>query len=306
MNANDIDNRLLAGDLNVDMAGTGVQAAARAKVLSSNSLKQQADNPISGFLWFAYLNTVVPPMNNVHCRMAVEYAANKTNLQTAYGGPYAGGAIASTVSPPNVVGHKHFDLYEATTKPQGDIAKAKEQLKLCGQPNGFTTGVAYRSDRPKEVAAAQALQQALAPAGIKVTLHGYPAGTYYANFAGVPKYVHQHGLGILFGGWAPDWPDGYGFFDFIAAGNTIGAAGNTNISELNDPVVNNLIAKFATTTDEATRNSYTAQIDMQVMKDAAFLPEVYAKSLLYRSPNLTNVYVQPYYGMYNYAVLGLK
>src|SRR5215469_9974600 len=31
MNANDIDNRLLAGDLTVDAAGTGVQAAARAK-----------------------------------------------------------------------------------------------------------------------------------------------------------------------------------------------------------------------------------------------------------------------------------
>ena len=243
MNANDIDNRLLAGDLDVDAAGTGVQAAARAKILSSQSLKAQSDNPISGFLWFAYLNTVVPPMNNVHCRMAVEYAANKTNLQTAYGGPFAGGEIASTVSPPNVVGHKSFDLYEATTKPGGDIAKAKEQLKLCGQPNGFTTGVAYRSDRPKEVAAATALQQALSQAGIKTTLHGYPAGTYYANFAGVPKYMHQHNIGIAFGGWAPDWPDGYGFFDFITAGNTIGAAGNTNIEELNDPVVNNLLGQ---------------------------------------------------------------
>jgi peptide/nickel transport system substrate-binding protein len=306
MNANDIDNRLLAGDLSVDMAGTGVQAAARAKILSSTSLKAQSDNPISGFLWFAYLNTIVKPMNNVHCRMAIEYAANKTNLQTAYGGPYAGGAVASTVSPPNVVGHKSFDLYEANTKPQGDIAKAKEQLKLCGQPNGFTTGIAYRSDRPKEVAAATALQQALSQAGIKTTLHGYPAGTYYANFAGVPKYVHQHDLGIDFGGWAPDWPDGYGFFDFITAGNTIGAAGNTNIEELNDPVVNNLLAKYGTTTDQATRNSYTAQIDMQVMKDAGILPEVYAKSLLYRGTDLTNVYVQPYYGMYNYAVLGLK
>ena len=39
MNADDIDNRLLAGDLNVDAAGTGVQAAARAKILSSPTLK---------------------------------------------------------------------------------------------------------------------------------------------------------------------------------------------------------------------------------------------------------------------------
>ena len=265
-----------------------------------------SDNPISGFLWFAYLNTVVPPMNNVHCRMAVEYAANKVNLQTAYGGPYAGGQIASTVAPPNVVGYKHFDLYEATTKPQGDPAKAKEQLKLCGHPNGFTIGMAYRSDRPKEVAAATALQQALSQVGIKTTLHGSPAGTYYANFAGVPKWVHQHNIGIAFGGWAPDWPDCYGFFYYITSGNSIGAAGNTNISELNDPVVNGYLDKMAVTNDAATRNSYTSKIDMQVMKDAAILPAVYAKSLIYRSPQLTNVYIQRYYGMYNYAVLGLK
>ena len=79
--------------------------------------KASSDNPISGFLWFAYLNTVVKPLNNLHCREAIEYAANKTNLQTAYGGPVAGGAIASTVAPPNVIGQKHFDLYKATTQP---------------------------------------------------------------------------------------------------------------------------------------------------------------------------------------------
>ena len=71
-------------------------------------------------------------------------------------------------------------------------------------------------------------------------------------------------------------------------------------------MVNNLLEQDGQHHRRATRNSYTAQIDMQIMKDAAILPEVYAKSLLYRSPNLTNVYVQPYYGMYNYAVLGLK
>ena len=42
------------------------------------------------------------------------------------------------------------------------------------------------------------------------------------------------------------------------------------------------------------------------MKDAAILPMVYQKVLLYRPSNLTNVYVQAYYGMYNYAVLGVS
>jgi peptide/nickel transport system substrate-binding protein len=306
VNANDIDNRLMAGDLDVDQAGTGVQAAARARILSSNTLKQQADDPISGFLWFAYINTKVAPLNNLHCRQAIEYAANKTNLQTAYGGPVAGGAIASTVSPPNVIGHHPFDLYEALTKPGGDLTKAKQELAACGHPNGFTTNIAYRSDRPKEQAAAEAMQAALSQIGVKTTLHGYPAGTYFANFAGVPNYVHQHDLGIDFGGWEADWPDGYGFFQYITAGDAISPAGNYNVGELNDPVVNGYLAKFGTVSNVALRNSYTSKIDMQVMRDAVIMPEVYAKSLLYRNPNLTNVYVQPYYGMYNYAVLGLK
>ena len=305
MNANDIDNRLLAGDLQVDAAGTGVQAAARARILTTPSLKAQADDPLAGFTWFAALNTTLAPLNNVHCRMAIEYAASKTNYQDAYGGPI-GGAIASTVAPPNTVGYKAFDLYEATTDPNGNIAKAKQELAACGQPNGFTTGITYRSDRPKEVAAAEALQASLAQAGIKTSLHGFPTATYDGDFAGVPKYEAQHDIGISFYGWAADWPDGWGFFFYIVDGSAISPAGNTNLAQLNDPVVNSLLAKMAATNNDAARNSYTSQIDMQVMKDAAILPGVYAKSLLYRSPTLTNVYVQPYYGMYNYAVLGVK
>jgi peptide/nickel transport system substrate-binding protein len=306
VNANDIDNRLMAGDVSVDAAGTGVQAPARAKILSTPSLKTQADNPVIPRLWFASISTQVPPLTNVHCRMAVEYAASKVDYQTAYGGPVAGGPIASTAAPPVLIGAKHFDLYEATTKPNGDLTKAKQELAACGQPNGFTTGISYRSDRPKEVSAAQALQASLARVGIKTTLHGYPTATYTANFAGVPKYAHAHDLGIIIYGWAPDWPDGYGQFYYIVDGAAISPAGNTNLSELNDPVVNNLLTKFASTTDNAARNALTSQIDMQVMKDAAILPGVYGKSLLYRPPNMTNVFVQQTYGMYDYGVLGVK
>jgi peptide/nickel transport system substrate-binding protein len=306
VNANDIDNRLLAGDLSVDAAGTGVQAAARAKILSTPSLKAQADNPVIPRLWYAAISTQVPPLNNVHCRMAVEYAASKVNYQTAYGGPIAGGPIASTASPPVLLGAKHFDLYEAISKPNGDLTKAKQQLTACGQPNGFTTAISYRSDRPKEVSAAQALQASLARVGIKTSLHGYPTATYDANFAGVPKYAHAHDFGIIMFGWAPDWPDGFGQFYYIVDGAAISPAGNTNLSELNDPVVNNLLAKFGTTPNDAARNALTSQIDMQVMKDAAILPGLYAKSLLYRPSNMTNVFVQQSYGMYDYGVLGVK
>jgi peptide/nickel transport system substrate-binding protein len=305
VNANDIDNRLLAGDIQVDQAGSGVQSAARARILSNQSLKANSDNPVNGFMWFYYINTKVAPLNNVHCRMAIEYAANKTDLQTAYGGPY-GGDIASTAIPPTVIGYSKIDPYNALTKPGGDIAAAKQQLQMCGQPNGFNLNIAYRSDRPREVSSSQALQESLASVGIKASLKGFTAANYYGNFAGVPNYVHSHNLGMAAGGWGPDWPDAYGWGWALFDGGSIVPAGNTNISELNDPAVNSLFTQLEAATTDSARKSISEQIDSKVMADAAILPGVYSKALLYRPPNLTNVYVQTYYGMYDYSALGLK
>jgi peptide/nickel transport system substrate-binding protein len=305
VNPNDVDNRLLAGDIQVDQAGSGVQAPARARIVSSPTLKASSDDPVNGFMWFYYINTKVPPLNNIHCRMAVEFAANKTNLQTAYGGSY-GGDIASTAMPPTVTGYYKFDLYHALSMPGGDIAAAKQQLSLCGHPNGFTTNIAYRSDRPREVASSQALQASLNAVGIKTTLKGYPAGTYFGTFAGVPNYVHSHDLGLLTGGWGPDWPDAYGWGWALFDSKAIVPAGNANISELNDPAVDKLFLELEAATGATAQATFSKQIDMQVMKDAVLLPAVYSKALLYRSPSLTNVYVQQAYGMYDYGVLGMK
>ena len=305
MNPNDVDNRLLAGDAQVDFAGTGVQAAARAKILSNPTLKAQSDDPVTGFGWFFYIDSQVPPFTNVACRQAVEYAANHLTLQNAYGGPVAGGDIGSTVMPPTVAGYQKFDLYNATTKTQGDPTAAKQKLQACGQPNGFSTGIAYRSDRPTETQGAQALQQALSAVGIKATLHGFPTSTYYTNFAGVPKYMSSHNIGIAFGGWGADWPDGYGFLSQLVNGAAIVPAGNTNVGMLNDPVVNNLFKQAAGITDATQRNAIWGQIDMEVMKQAVIVPIVYAKALIYRPSSLTNVYFNEAYQLNNYAVEGV-
>ena len=62
----------------------------------------------------------------MHCRRAVEYAADKTAFQTAFGGRIAGGDIASAVLPPTLTGYRRFDLYHALTQPRGDLARARQ------------------------------------------------------------------------------------------------------------------------------------------------------------------------------------
>jgi peptide/nickel transport system substrate-binding protein len=299
-----LDRDLLSGAADLDLSGAGMQGPAVGAVLTDPRYRADADDALSGFLQFAYLNTIVIP--DIHCREAVEYAADRAAIQDAWGGPVTGGAVASTVLPPTVGGYQPADPFDALAQPGGDLAAARVQLRLCGQSGGFTTGLAYQAGSAPEAAAAQALRAALARVGITARLDSYRAGEYYTDFAGVPAYADSHDLGIVLGHWGADWPDGYGFLDELANGNAIAPVGNTNIAEISNPQIDALFARAAGQDDAAARTSIWTRIDARVLALAAILPLIYQKVLLYRNPDVTNVYADWAYGMYNYAVLGLR
>ena len=303
VNAIDIDNRLQAGDLDVDIAGTGLQPATQGKVLANPSLKAKTDSAAVARLWFTVINQDVAPLDNVHCRKAVIYASDKTGYQRAYGGA-TGGDIATSLLPPMIPGARKIDLYEASTQPQGDLDKAKAELQQCGQPNGFSTNVSYRAERPKEKATAEALQQSLARVGIKLTIRPYPTADYAKLYAGKPDYAKNNKLGLIIYGWGADWPDGFGFLQQIVDSRVIRAAGgNTNLG-IKIPAVDQMIDKALQTTDKAAREKIWGDIDQAVMENASALPGVWAKGLLFRPDNLINVFVNEGFGMYDYATLG--
>jgi peptide/nickel transport system substrate-binding protein len=104
LNADDIDNQLISGDLHVDIAGTGVQPAALPKVLQSDDIKAYADNPSNARLWYSSINPKVAPFDNIECRKAVMYAMDQTSYQAAFGGEFAGGQIATSIMPPQIPG----------------------------------------------------------------------------------------------------------------------------------------------------------------------------------------------------------
>jgi peptide/nickel transport system substrate-binding protein len=303
LNAADVDNRLIAGDLDVDINGTGVQAATQGKILGNPDLKAKTDSAAAARTWFSVLNSDVAPLNNVACRKAVLLAADKTGYQRAYGGP-TGGDIATGLMPPMIPGYKAIDLYQAKAQPAGDVTAAKAELVKCGQPNGFETNISYRAERPKERAAAESLQQSLAKVGIKLTIKPYPVADYAKLYAGKPDYAKANKLGIIVYGWGADWPDGFGFLSQIVDSRVIRAAGgNTNLG-VKIPAVDTLIDKALTTTDAAARDAIWADVDKTVMENAAVLPGVWSKGLLFRPANLTNVFVNDALGQYDYAAMG--
>ena len=304
--AADVDNRLLSGSLDIDIAGTGVQTATQPKILNDAAQKAHADSAPIARLWYTAINSDVAPFDNLDCRKAVEYAADHTGYQRSYGGAESGGEIATNLMPPLIPGAEKFDLYNFGSKPGGDVDTAKQELTKCGKADGFTTNIAYRSERPKEKATAESLQQSLLKVGIKTELKGFPQGDYSKLYAGKPDFAKANGLGLIIYGWGADWNEGYGFLQQIVDSRTIRAGGgNTNIS-VKDPEVDKLIDRSLTETDTATREKTYVEIDKRVMENAYILPGLWAKSLLYRPARLTNVFINVAYGMYDYTTVGVS
>ncbi|MFI6601087.1 ABC transporter substrate-binding protein [Nonomuraea sp. NPDC050536] len=304
-NEDDLDQRLLSGKIDIKINSTGVAANARKTVLTDPKRKQYADSAPLSRTWFTNINGDVPPFDNIHCRKAVMFAADKSAIQGVYGGPEAGGDVATSLMPPMMPGYKPIDPYNVKAQPTGDIENAKKELQACGQPNGFSTTISFRNERSAEKQTAEALQQSLGRVGIKLELKGFPQGDYFKLYAGKPDYAKKNGLGLMVYGWGADWPESFGFFQQIVDSRVIRAAGNTNLS-VKDPEIDKLVDQAAAELDETKRNDTWAQVDAKVMDDAFILPYVWAHGLFYRPPTVKNIFVSQNWGMYEFLTLGTQ
>ncbi len=312
VNQDQIDQGLLHGTYDVDLSGVGVGNTAQAQILASPALKAQADNGYTGALTYMTMNTQVQPFDNVDCRKAVEYAIDKTAVQAALGGSIGGGDIASTVMPPNLTGYQASNIY-ATPGNQGDVNQAKAELAKCraAEPTvfdangGFSANILARAERPKEVNAAIAIQNSLKAVGINVTIQKYTGGKYFSDFAGNQNYAKSNKIGLSMMKWGADWPDGFGFMDQIITKDGIhSGGGSSNLGNYDSPVVDGFFAQALATTDPTARAGLWTQIDKQVMSDAAIVPLIYNKALIFHPKTVTNWYIQNSFGEPDFSVMG--
>ncbi|MER7729464.1 ABC transporter substrate-binding protein [Streptomyces erythrochromogenes] len=304
-NADDMDKRLMNGEFDLDINATGIGQAARATALKDH--KGNLDNGQTGFIRYAVMPQTVAPFDNIECRKAVIYAADKKSLQTARGGPQAGGDIAPNMLPLGIKGSDaKYDPYEVLKNDgKPNLDKAKEALKACGKESGFKTTIAVRNNKPVEVATAVSLQNALKQVGIEADVDQFD-GAQTSGIIGSPKVVKEKGYGIIIMGWGADFPTGQGFSQPLVDGRFILQSGNNNFSELNDPAINTLFDQAIAETDPAKAGDIYKQMNQKVSEAAVYLPFVYDKTITWRSTRLTNAYTtDAYNGRYDYASLGV-
>ncbi|MGK5627926.1 ABC transporter substrate-binding protein [Streptomyces sp. URMC 123] len=297
-----IDKDLLAGNTLIDMAGRGVDAQTQAQILNKPKEKDNTDNAYGQRLVYTAINTKVAPFDNIECRKAVQYAIDKTAVQTVMGGPIRGD-IASTVLPSDLDGYRKYDLYP-TDGGKGDLAKAKEHWDKCGAGN-VNTVITARSERQDEIDAATSIVDSLKKIGVTAKIQQYPGSKYFQNYAGVPEFNKRENIGLIMMQWGSDFPTGYGYLQQIAHGKAIGKSGNTNLSELDDPTINKLLDDAIANPDKAAREKAYAEVDKKMMEQAVIVPLTYFKVLLYRSPYATNmVSSSAWSGQYDYLNVG--
>ncbi|MCZ9348974.1 ABC transporter substrate-binding protein [Streptomyces mutabilis] len=306
-NANDLDARLVAGDYDLDLAQTGLSPQGRTTALKEH--KENLDNPVSGYIRYATFAQNVKPFDNIHCRKAMLFGADHVSLQTARGGPVAGGDIGTNMLPPSVPGSEgqKYDPYGmAGENKKGNIEKAKEELKACGKPNGFKSKIAVRNNKPVEVATAESMQASLKKVGIDLEIEQYD-GSQYASVVGSPSNVAKKGYGVIIMGWGPDFPSVQGYGLPLWHSDYILESANNNFALIKDKKIDGLFADYLTELDDAGKAKIATEINHKVMEGAYYLPFVFEKFINWRSDNLANVYTTDgYSGMYDFVNLGLK
>ncbi|MCE7008168.1 ABC transporter substrate-binding protein [Kibdelosporangium philippinense] len=304
MTVDELDDRLIAGEFDINLEGRGIQHAAQRRIMADEVLQSNSDNPKTGFLQFISVNKQIPPFDNVHVRRAVQYAADKILLQEARGGPVTGGEIATALFPPRLPAYQGLDRYPTGQDLRGDLDAARAELAAAGLPDGFNAVIG--TQRGKFRLVADALAESVARVGIRLSVVELDVASYFSLGVGKPATIREHSLGLVVTDWGADFPTEYGFLAPLVDGRQIKeAGGNWNLAELDEPAVNDLIDRTLITADPERRARLWQEVEREVMDHAVILPLVHDKTLHYRNPWVTNVYVHPAFGLYDVQAMGL-
>ncbi|MPY62542.1 ABC transporter substrate-binding protein [Streptomyces spongiae] len=303
-NLEENDKRLMEGDYDLDVNGTGMTQSGRVTAVQDH--QADIDNIQTSFVRYVALVQTTKPFDNVDCRKAVFYATDFAGLQQVRGGKVAGGEIANSVFPKSIPGYTDYDPYGVLArKGKPDLAKAKESLKACGKPSGFSTKITARTNQPSEVDAAEALQEQLGKVGIKLEVDPID-GAQSSSITGSPKVVKERGYGLTMSGWGPDFPTGQGYGQPLYDSRFIFPNGNYNESQIKDPEIDKMFDDAIASTDPAASKKIYEDMNKRLLDNADWMPFIYEKNISWRSPRLTNVYSSAAYnGRYDYVMLGV-
>jgi peptide/nickel transport system substrate-binding protein len=294
------DQALLAGSADVDVSGSGVQAATTARLAEGAGgdvpVGDRVDEVTSGVVRLLALPTNVAPMDNPECRAAVVAAVDRRAVQEQLGGS-VNAARTSQLWPRGLAGGPE------ETDPEPDAEAAREHLRACGQPDGFRTVLAV-PDAATSVAVAEEVAAQLGEVGIQVEVRPLAAPGFYATDVGNPDNVAANGFGIVLATWTADFPTPGSFLVPLVDGRSVSPVGNTNFARLDAVEVNTLVDEARTAGDGA-RDAWR-EVATAAVATGAYVPLAESRVQLLAGQRLRNGVVMAAYTGYDLATAGVR
>jgi peptide/nickel transport system substrate-binding protein len=278
-----------------DAFGSGFVPPAQLKQISSSTdAKQRLTLSNPGALQYLAMNTQRPGLDDVKVRQAIEYAVDKRAFQLSAGGTQ-GGDLASTLITPGIPGRQEYNLYPGPAS--GDVAKAKQLLADAGATDLQLTLVSANDST--SLNQAQAVQQGLERAGIKVKIDPQDENAYLDTITG-----DKGDYDLTVSSWQPDFPSANGNISPLFDSSQIGGGGY-NLSRYSNPGVDRMIARATGEVDQRAAQQGWARADRRIMRDAPVVPLLFTRNAFLRGGDVENFDVSGFPNYPNYLRVSL-
>lgn len=239
-----------------------------------------------GSIQYLVMNLRNAPLNNEAVRQAINVAIDKTAIVKIMGGPSVAEPINRILPPQIAGGTLPVESPYLTEGDKGDAEKAKDILADAGISD-LELKMPYRN-AGKAPSMAQAVQQDLGRAGIRVRLIPTLPNTFYTNYLFEPDADWD----IAVPGWLPDWYGNAGrsFFVPLLDGRTCGP-NSSNFGCYDNQSTNKLIDQALEATSDDKAAQVWARADQQATEDAPWVPLITIKTPKFHSDRVQNYLV---------------
>jgi peptide/nickel transport system substrate-binding protein len=219
-------------------------------------------------VFYLFLNTRIPPFDDVRVRKALNYATDRNELVRLWGGPSLARPTCQ-VLPPGIAGYRPYCPYTAGSSRAGnwtapDIVRARALIRAAGGAHGTPLIVASADRAP----IARYFVGLLGRLGYKTRLRIYPTQQAFYEASGKPSTHAAAGIG----GWETSFPRASDFFPNLVtcASFQPDAPVNINAGGFCDRALDRQIlrARALAATDPAASAALWSEIDRKVT-DAA-------------------------------------
>jgi ABC-type transport system substrate-binding protein len=215
----------------------------------------RSEYPITD-VWGVEMNCQLAPFDNRHIRRAVAFALDRQQWRRARTNRLL---VTGQPIPHTLPGYED----ELPDSQRYDLARAREEMRLAGYPDGLPEPVeVWLGEGATGRAYGELIQHDLAAIGIEVEIKQV-ACPIYLEETGKPRTAQ-----MLLGGWQMDFPDPSSFLDILFHSRSIADHDSTNRSFYSNPELDRILDEARVERDPEHRRALYLQAERILIEDA--------------------------------------